>query len=177
MKLGQNIIPEVVNNFNVYNDDGTKVIGITSEMSLAELNNVVATVQGAGIAGAIETPVVGQYQSISQTIPFRILYNRVMSFVSPLKPIRMNLRGAIQVTDSSTGISSMLGVRYVISGRCKGLTPGTMAPGGEMNASVLIEATYVLLEIDGEKVIEIDKYNNVCRINGVDVLEQVRKLC
>ena len=170
-------IPEIINNFNVYNGDGDELIGVTSEMSLADLNNITAEISGAGIAGKYNTPVIGQYDSIQQEVPFRIMYKDMATLMNPMKPARLNIRGAIQVTDTSTGVSKFCGFRYVVGGRCVGVKPGTMQPGGQMGSSATVEETYVLIEIDGEKVVEIDKLNNICKIDGIDLLEEVRRFC
>ncbi len=170
-------IPEVINNFNVYNGDGNDLIGVTAEMSLAELNNLTSEIRGAGIAGTYNTPVIGQYESIQQVIPFRIMYKDMAAIMNPLKVTRVNVRGAIQLTDKASGVSKMCGFRYVVGGHCVSATPGTMQPGNPMGSSATIEVTYMLVEIDGEKVVEIDKLNNICRIDGEDLLEQVRRYC
>ena len=170
-------IPAIINNFNVYNGDGDELIGITSEMTLADLVNLTAEISGAGIAGKYNTPVIGQYDSMQQEIPFRIMYKDMASIINPMKPVRVNIRGAIQVTDTSTGASKFCGFRYVVGGRCVSVKPGSMQPGNSMGASVTVEETYVLIEIDGEKVVEIDKLNNICKIDGTDLLEEVRRFC
>ncbi len=170
-------IPEIINNFKVYNGDGNELIGVTADMSLAELNNLTAEIRGAGIAGAYNTPVIGQYGSMQQEVPFRVLYKEMAEMINPLKPTRVNVRGAIQVTDKATGVARMCGFRYVVGGHCVATKPGTAQPGSPMNGSVTIEMTYVLIEIDGEKVVEIDKLNNICWIDGVDLLEEVRRYC
>ena len=170
-------IPEVINNFRVYNGDGNDLIGITAEMSLAALNNLTAEIRGAGIAGSYNTPVIGQYESMQQEVPFRIMYKDMAEMMNPLKPTRINVCGAIQITDKATGVARMCGFRYVAGGHCVASNPGTMRPGNPMNSTLTVEETYVLIEIDGEKVVEIDKLNNICRIDGVDLLEEVRRYC
>ena len=80
-------------------------------------------------------------------------------------------------SDTSTGVSKFCGFRYVVGGRCVGAKPGSVQPANPMSSSATIEATYVLVEIDGEKVVEIDKLNNICKIDGTDLLEEVRRLC
>lgn len=170
-------IPEIINNFKVYNGDGDELIGVTSEMSLANLNNLTASISGAGIAGTYNTPVIGQYDSIQQEVPFRVMYKEMATIMNPMKVARLNIRGAIQVTNKSTGVSDMCGFRYVVGGRCVSAKPGSMQPANPMSASATIEATYILVEIDGEKVVEIDKLNNICRIDGTDLLEAVRRYC
>ena len=177
MKMNNMVIPEVVNNFNVYDGDGDIMIGITDEMSFAELSNMVATITGAGIAGSYDVPVIGHYTSITQEIPFRILYAPILKYANPMKQVSINVRGAIQVTDKSTGVSDLMGMRYVVKGRNKTLSPGSLKPGNAMGSKLNIEATYILYEIDGEKLIEIDKLNSVCVIGGQDLMEKVMKLC
>ena len=177
MDFNNLIIPEVINGFNVYDGDGNVQVGITDEMSMAELASKVATVTGAGIAGSYDVPVLGHFDSITQDIPFRILYKPIFQFANPMKQVGLTVRGAIQVTNKSTGVSDFAGFRYVVKGRSKTITPGNLKPGDVMGSKVSIEAVYILYEIDGEKLIEIDKLNNIYRIDGVDLMEKVRKLC
>lgn len=177
MEFNNLIIPEVINGFNVYDNSGNAQVGVTAEMSLTDLASKVATITGAGIAGSYDVPILGHYDSITQDIPFRILYKPLFEFANPMKQVGFNIRGAIQVTDKSTGVSDLAGFRYVVKGRCKTISPGTLKQGDVMSAKISIEATYILYEIDGEKLIEIDKLNNICRISGVDLMEKVRKLC
>lgn len=177
MKISTKCIPEIINNYEVYDGDGDKLVGITGEMTLAALNNLLAEISGAGVSGKYNTPVIGQYDDVQQEIPFRVVYVDMAEYMNPMKNTRLNIRGAIQVTDKSTGVADFCGFRYVVGGRCVGINPGSMKPGGTMDASVTIDATYILIEIDGEKIVEIDKLNNVCRINGTDLLEAVRRYC
>lgn len=72
MANGNITFPEVINNFNVYNS-GNKMVGVSGEISLADLQAVTAEVSGAGIMGSYNTAVVGMFQSISQEIPFRMV--------------------------------------------------------------------------------------------------------
>ena len=46
-----------------------------------------------------------------------------------------------------------------------------------MNASVTLGLTYVLIEMGGEKKMELDKLNEIYVVNGKDLLEDVRKQC
>lgn len=176
-KITASMIPEVLNNFKVYNGDGDEYLGITAEMSLAELSAITASISGAGLPGTYDVPVVGHYDSISQEIPFRVLEKSAVSIMNTMKAVRLNIRGAIQCTDKGTGVSEMVGFRYVCGGRCTSFNPGTAQPGQPMNGSATINATYILIEVGGEKIVEIDKLNNVCRIDGEDLLDQVRRLC
>ena len=48
------IIPEVLNHYNVYNDRAKKLIGISGEIDLGELEAITDTIEGTGILGEIE---------------------------------------------------------------------------------------------------------------------------
>lgn len=176
MKWNNMIIPEVINMFNVYKD-GEQQIGITNEMDLAEVAHKVATVEGAGIAGSYEVPVVGNFDSIKQTIPFRMLNPAMVDFIDPLKVQNLTLRGSIQVTDKQTGVSDYTGCRIVIKGRAVSFNPGQMRQAQTMNASVTIECMYLLFEVNGQEIFMIDKYNGKYNVNGVDVMEKSRRFC
>ena len=63
------IIPEVLNHYNVYNDQAKKLIGISGEIDLGELEAITDTIEGTGILGEIEDPVTGAFEST--TIKFK----------------------------------------------------------------------------------------------------------
>ncbi|MCI8950037.1 MAG: phage major tail tube protein [Lachnospiraceae bacterium] len=170
-------LPEVINQFNVYDGDGNRHIGITGEMSLAEIKNIMASVSGSGISGSYNVPVVGHFESITQEIPFRTLYVNIAELLNPMKLQTFNIRGAIQATNISTGAAKIVGFRYLLKGRSSGLNPGNLNNGEVMGTKVPIEVTYVLIEIGGKPFFELDKVNGVYRVDGKDLLAEVRRLC
>jgi P2 family phage contractile tail tube protein len=176
-KITAQMIPEVINNFKVYGNDGDEYLGVTAEVSLAELSNVVSAITGAGLAGTFDSPVIGHYDSIKQEIPFRIMTSNAVKMMDPMQVLRLNIRGAIQMTDKGTGVSAFTGLRYVVGGRCIKFAPDKLKAGDVMDCTATIEATYILVEADGEKIIELDKVNNIFSVNGKDLLEEVRKYC
>ncbi len=176
IKWNNMIIPEVINMFNVYRD-GEKQIGITNEMDLAEIAHKVATIEGAGIPGSYEVPVVGNFDSIKQTIPFRMLDPGMVDFTNPMEVQDLTLRGSMQVTDKSTGVSDYTGCRVVLRGRAVSFNPGQLRQAQAMNASVTIECMYFLFEVNDQALFEIDKWNGVYKVNGVDLMEKARKYC
>lgn len=177
MEFTDMIVPEVITGFNVYDGAGNKVIGITDQMDLAKLASKVATITGAGMPGSYDVPVIGHFDSIKQEVPFRIAYKPMFALANPMKVTTLNIRGAIQVTNKSTGLSDYAGLRYMIRGRTLDTNPGKLVLGQTMGASVVVEATTVIYEIDGKKLIELDKLNSIYMIDGVDYLEKVRRLC
>ena len=176
-KIGIKSIPEVLNGFNVYDHDGGKLIGISDSVTLAPLSMLTATISGAGIGGEYAAPVIGHTQSMQQEIPFRTLYHDITKFVDHSKVTGVTLRGAIQVTDPSTGVTDYSQVRVVVRGKTLEINPGGAKSGEAFNASMKLEVLYMLIEVDGEKLIEHDKLNEIFVVNNEDIMDKVRRLC
>lgn len=168
-------IPEVIHDFNLYLS-GNKLAGITGEVSLPDFEATTETISGVGILGEVETTIPGRYSSMEQEIPFRVLNADYFKLVSPTSPVELTLRGAIQYNVKSTGGTDYMGMRVVIRGRCKKIAIGTVKQGGAMDSAITLELTYILIEMDGSKKIELDKLNSVFKVNNVDVLAKVKKL-
>ena len=50
-----------------------------------------------------------------------------------------------------------------------------MKAGDAMESETVIEAHYIKIEYEGSTILEIDKYGYKAVIDGVDVLEDIRK--
>lgn len=168
-------IPEVIHDFNLYKD-GNVLLGLTGEVSLPIFEAMTETISGAGILGEIDASVIGRFGSMTQEIPFRAINTDFLSLLNPNTPANLTLRGAIQQLNPSTGAVSMVGVRVVLRGICKSVTPGTVKQGGPMDSSVSMELTYILIELNGKSAIELNKLAGVYKVNGQDLLAAVRKL-
>ena len=94
--------PEVINYFNVYNG-GNKLMGITGEISLAELKAKTATVSGAGILGEYNTAVIGMFENIQQEIPFRMINQEFFDLMNASKQAEIVMRASIQNVNKSSG--------------------------------------------------------------------------
>ena len=172
--IGNNYVPEKINDFNAYLD-GVKMIGVGSSLDLPEINMKSSTIDGAGIGGEIDSPTIGQFESMEQEINFNTLYSSAMQMLSPLSSVNLTIRGAQQVYDKNCGYS-FKGVRVVEKGRVKKFKPGKLEKGEAMDASVTIELTYIKIEVDGEVLVEIDKLNPKYYVMGVDMLAEITAL-
>ena len=169
-------IPEIIHDFNMYLR-GNRLVGMTGEVALPDLEALTETMSGPGILGEFESGAAGRFGSMEQEVPFRLFTADALSLIDPTTPVELTLRGAQQFTVADTGAIDYMGMRVVFRGRCKKITPGTVKQGGPMDCTVTLELTYYMVEIDGNKVIELDKINSVYVVNGVDLLEKVRRLC
>ena len=62
-------------------------------------------------------------------------------------------------------------------GRSKKLAAGKFKNGNPMDTSVSLTVLYILIEVDGETVIELDKLNEVFKVNGIDMLAEIKEMC
>ncbi|MDO4285173.1 MAG: phage major tail tube protein [Eubacteriales bacterium] len=171
------LFPEVVNNFNVYSN-GDKFEGVSGEVTLPTISAMTATVSGAGVLGEYNAAVVGMTQSITQEIPFRIINKEYFGLIAMGKQTDITLRSSIQNVDrSSGGAVSTSGMRLVFRGRPTAHNMGQLRQGDLMNASVTLELTYILIEMDGATLLELDKLNSVYTVNGEDLLKNIRNQC
>ena len=95
--------------------------------------------------------------------------------LNPLTVVNLTFRAAQQVYDK-TGGYDFKGLRVVEMGRVKKFKPGKIEKSEGMEATVTLELTYIMIEVDGEQLIEIDKLNGVYKVKGVDMLAKVRSL-
>ncbi len=167
-------IPEVINNYNCYNNGDNKLIGVTGQVQLPDFNAITEEISGAGILGSYETAIPGFYSSIAQEVPFRTLDTDIFSIANPNEPVQLTFRGSEQLTNKENG--SLYYKRMVITenGRLKNFKPGTLELGKPMNASVTLEVLYIKIEVDNKVVLEYDKLNTVFVLNGKDMLAEVR---
>lgn len=171
------VFPEVINKFNVYNE-ANKIVGTTGEVSLAQLQAMTATVSGAGILGEYETAVIGMFQSMKQDIPFRMIDQDFFAMLNSGEQSKIVLRSSVQQRNRETGGTlSTQAMRIVFRGHSTAANFGTVKMGDLMNASITLEVTYILIEMGGVTMMELDKLNDVYKINGKDLLEEIRKQC
>jgi len=174
--ISNNYIPEKINEYNVYLD-GTKMIGVAAAHTLPEVNMQTSTVSGMGVNGEIDSPTLGQFESMEQEVQFNTLYSSAVDMLNPLNAINLTFRAAQQVMDKNTGGGyAFKSLRIVEKGRVKKFKPGKIEKSESMEATITLELTYLLIEVDGAAIMEIDKLNQVYNVNGQDMLLDVRSM-
>lgn len=167
-----NQVPEKLINFRVY-EDGKDLLGV-ADAQLPSIEAMSDTVKGAGIAGEVDSPVLGHFGSMTLTLNWRTV-TRPTVHLAQQRTHNLDLRGAIQVYNSGTGEYKVSPLK--VTTRCipKKTDLGKLDVGASSDASNEFEVTYIKVSLDGKVVIEIDKYNYICVINGTDYLKQVRE--
>lgn len=172
MKKG--LIPSKINNYNVY-DEADRLIGLGDEMTMPDLESISSTISGSGILGEIDDPAVGHFGNTDVDVPFRMLDPQSVKMLDNTKATKLTLRGAAEVLDAEGNVDFQA-MRVVMRGRCKKLAPGKVKLANQMETSVTLSLTYILIEVAGERVIELDKLNQVFKVLDNDVLAKVREM-
>ena len=167
-----NNIPDKLINFMCY-DDGNVMIGI-ADVALPDLAYMTESMQGAGIAGEIDAPTLGHFQSLTATINWRSLIKENVTYIAP-KTYHFDFRGSVQIYDPNSGEFTTQSLKCVMKVLPKNLNLGNLNVASQMGTSGGLEIVYLKIEIAEKEVVEIDKLSFICRIDGTDYLEKVRK--
>ncbi len=165
-------VPEKLINFRVY-EGGDDLIGI-ADVTLPNLEAMTETVKGAGIAGEVESPVLGHYSSMELELNWRTLSKPNVLLAQP-KGVQLDLRGAQQVYDSGASEYKVSPAKVVVAGVPKTTELGKLDVGTTSDTKTTLEVNYIKVTIDGKDVLELDKFNYICNIGGVDYLADVRE--
>lgn len=168
------VIPEVLNHYNVYNDKAKKLIGISGEIELGELEALTDTLEGAGVLGEIEDAVTGQFASIKIKIPFSVLYEDMFSIIDTTNPPQLTLRASMQCMDPTTGATGYYPVKIVVRGKATKTNLGKATKGKKMEPEVELEVMYIKIQINNKTTLELDKLNFKFVLNGKDMLAKIR---
>ena len=167
-------IPEKLNDFAVYLEGQAVMLGMAT-VDLPELQAMTEETSGAGIAGKVENPVVGHYDSMKLKLNWRTVTSKVTALAAP-KVHALDLRGAVQVNDAAEGNIKHTGLKIIARGMPVNTGLGKFETGKMMDNGTELELSYLKISIDNEPVVEIDKYNHVCTIHGTDFLKDVREI-
>ncbi len=164
-------VNESIINFAVY-ENAIEYYGM-AEVTLPELTNLTAEVTGAGIAGNAESVILGHIEAMSMTLNFRTITKDAIALYEQ-RDHTLDLRAAQQSKDTVSGKTIVTPVKHVMTVKPKRLSPGKLAVASAADASGEFAVSYWATYIDGAKVLEVDVFNFIYIVNGVDYLAQVR---
>lgn len=170
--MATNKIPERLNDFRVFDENDSKIGVVTAD--LPELSFLTDTVKGGGMLGESDLPVKGQLQSMAMTLHYRTIgQDAVKKFVHTYH--QLDLRGAQEVYDPASGTNTIVPVRCTVKCAPKRLALGTFELGASTDTEEEFEVTYIKIYIDGQEVLEVDKFNYVCKVDGQDLLDDIKQ--
>lgn len=166
-----NPIPEKLIGFRVYNQ-GQDQIGL-ADVELPEIEFLTETTSGAGIAGEVESLVLGQTKSLTIKFKWRAFNGSSVSLLAP-KGHQLDLRGSIQRFDAAAGTFEPQAMKVVVRCAPKKGGLGKLEMGKPMDNESELEVTYLKVWLGGSEVLEIDKLNYIYKVDGTDYLATVR---
>ena len=172
MTNGTNSVPERLVNFRVYNEANT-LMGVAT-VDLPEIQAMSDTVSGAGIAGEVDSPVLGHFQAMSSTFNWRTVEKAALELAKQ-QAHHLEIRGSQQHYDTATGKFTTVPIRAVMRAIPKNFSLGSFEPGSATDSSTEFEVVYLKVFVDDKEVVEIDKYNFIAKFGDTDMLESVRK--
>lgn len=165
-------VDDKLTNFSAY-ADGNNFLGVV-DVELPSLEALTEEVKGAGIAGSFDSPTVGHYGSMSVKLTWRTIQANLYK-LARAKAHPIVFRGSQQVLNSSTGIYEHQPVKVTTRSLPKNTEAGKLEVATTTGSANELEVIYLKKEIDGKVVLEIDKLNFVCIIDGEDQFAEIRK--
>jgi len=164
-------VPEMLINYSMFLD-GSRQLG-TVDITLPNVQAMTQSVQGAGIAGVAEVPVLGHTQDMVMTVNFRVATAEVRLLL-PQDYHHIEFWGALQGLDSGTGKLAVTDHKVIVKAMVKGDNLGTLNSGELQNRSLEFNVVYLKELVGGELIREVDKFNFIYYIGGQDLLSSVR---
>lgn len=169
-----NKVPEVINDMRAYiGGSADDMIGV-KEVELPEFTSLTAEVTGIGLAGKIDAPVEGHFDGMETKLTWQLPTKTATKLIGG-KTVSLELYADKQYFDSGSDAYVHEQYRVAIRGRVKSHNPGTIKAGEATDSETVIETHYIKIDINGSTACEVDKYGYKCVIDGMDLLEVVRR--
>ncbi|WP_196601748.1 phage major tail tube protein [Pectinatus frisingensis] len=144
-----------------------------ADVELPDIDYMAEKISGAGIAGELETLTLGHTQSMVTKIKWRTVTKDSINLYAPAAHNLVFL-GAQQIIDAGTGDIDIQQVRISVRVMPKKLSLGKMDVNTKTDTANDFETLYLKVEIDGTKMIEIDKLNYIFYVNGTDYMSGIK---
>ena len=166
-----NLIPDKLINAALYLE-GDEFLGTTT-ITLPEVAYMTEAMETLGIAGPIETPVLGHFNSMTIGISFNTANKKAIQIMEA-KAHQINAYGSIQHYEAGSG--ELVPKPFKLTSNClpKKSGIGKAEMGKKMDSDTEMEVVTLKLDIDGETLLDIDKPNFKAEILGKDALAEVR---
>lgn len=164
--------PQAYISFEVY-EDGIDLLGI-AKATLPDISYLTSTITGAGMMGNIETPLAGMIDVMTLNLQFLSVTGAASKLLVPKKH-HIDLRAVEQYWDTSEVELGFTKQKHVMTVLPKKMSPGTIAPVTAADASGEFNVYYYAAFENGNPLWEIDPFNQIFRVGGVDYWADIRK--
>lgn len=157
--------------FNVF-ENSRELLGV-AKATMPDIKFLTQTISGAGVAGNVEAVLKGMIDVMTLRLDFISPTDSAVNLISPVKH-NIDLRVAEQQRNTVAARSEVVADKFVMVVIPKGLTVGSIAPASPADASGEFAVYYYAAYKGKQQLWEIDPYNYICKINGVDYMKDVR---
>lgn len=165
------IYPTVVKQFKVYQD--TDFLIGNSDITLPKLTFEKDTLKGAGIAGSLNLPVPGNVSPMECSMNFHTNTKQSLGlFVGKAGQIRC--LSSLEVYDTSMGEYDEYPEEIIMTVLSSEYDNNKREPSVKGVVAVRLDVTYLALYFNGALYWQIDPFNDVCIVNGVDLNSKTR---
>lgn len=166
-------IPTKLASFSIY-DEGNQLQGVEAEIEMPTLTAATNEISGPGIAGVINDPTPGLFDSMEIGLTFRNVSDNSISLCEP-RGHMLSLYADQRSTNRAGGFYVDEGMKITMRGYPKEYSLGKAKAGESTSTSIKFELDYLKVEVDGKTKLEVDKVGFIYVVDGVDYLEQVRR--
>ena len=96
-----NVIPDKLINAKVYMEGSSALLGV-ADIELPSLEYVTESMSGLGIAGELDTPVIGHFKAISLKLKWNTVNESAVTLLAP-KTHQLDVRASVQKFDAGNG--------------------------------------------------------------------------
>lgn len=167
-----NPIPDKIIGYRAFLSD-TVLLGV-AEVTLPDFEYMTETLNGAGIAGELDSPTLGHTQSMTIQINFRTMTDDAVKMIAP-KPLMVTFRASQQEIDAAQGELKAKAVKITAKVMPKKTGLGKLESGKPQDISGEYEVLYLKVDVDSATRLEVDKLNYIFKVDGKDYLAEVRQ--
>ncbi len=169
--MANNPTPSSLINAKIYND-GNELLG-AGDVEFPDFEYMTESVGGLGFGGEADIPIIGHFKSLTMKIKWNTVCKQALELMAP-KAHQLAIYGSIQDWDTKDGTFAPKGVRIATKATPKSTGVGKFEVAKKMEPGSEYELTYIKMSIDGKELLELDKINLICRVDGTDYLSGVR---
>lgn len=165
-------IAEKLANYRLFVDGKISESAIV-DVDLPDIQFMSENLSGAGILGEIESVTVGHTSPLTLALNIRTLKDEDFAMLEPREYI-LEIKAGIQSYNRTAGKVQIGKYSVLVKGTPKGISLGKASVGKAMDNKREFTVNYIKVSLDGKEMLEIDKHNMICKINGNDFLADLR---
>lgn len=171
------LLPTQILNFNIYRENTNKrniLIGAGDELTLPDIVNKTFSMELP--SGTVDLPSM-RTDNLEQEIPFNMIDVDALEVLKLTGVGTLIIRGSYQKLITTSHSLTEGGLKVTEKGFFKSLGFGKMKKSDKMDGKTVLTLTYLKIEDQDIKtpLLEIDKLNNIYKLNGKDMLKNVNK--